>query len=199
MCPAIFDEYPSFMDEGQVSLFQLARSANVPIIIAFQGVGFLEKIDPTFVENVLGNCWTHVYCDIRDTKTRQFAITLAGTMIKQYGSQTEAASAGQSFGSDQSGALTNDSASTSVSTAYKATREEMIQPEDFSTLDQGDAIIVSKSGSYRARLPMVVNKFPAVHFTDMNLTKRPSRGRQGVGAWDRYNRKNEEMLGRKAG
>lgn len=71
MCPAIFDEYPSFMDEQQVQLFQLARSANVPIIIAFQGVGFLENISPAFVEMVLGNCWTHVYCDIRDAKTRE--------------------------------------------------------------------------------------------------------------------------------
>lgn len=51
MCPAIFDEYPSFMDESHVQLFQLARSANVPIIIAFQGVGFLENISPPeFIE-----------------------------------------------------------------------------------------------------------------------------------------------------
>mgnify|MGYP002041091811 FL=1 len=81
MCPAIFDEYPSFMDESQVQLFQLARSANVPIIIAFQGVGFLENISPAFVEMVLGNCWHHLYCDIRDTKTREFAVKLAGSVL----------------------------------------------------------------------------------------------------------------------
>jgi intracellular multiplication protein IcmO len=197
MCPAIFDEYPSFMDEGQVSLFQLARSANVPIIIAFQGVGFLERIDPSFVENVLGNCWTHVYCDIRDSKTRKFAIELAGTMIKRFQSETTGASSGMSYGSDQSGVLTNDSESQSVSSGYKATREELIQPEDFSTLDQGDAIIVAKSGTYRARLPMVRNSFPSPHFSEMNLVKRPSRSRAGVHAWDRFYEINRGLLGTK--
>lgn len=194
MCPAIFDEYPSFMDESQTNLFQLARSANVPIIIAFQGIGFLARIDPTFVENVLGNCWTHVYCDIRDSKTRKFAIELAGTMVKQFESETSGASSGTSYGSDQSGALTNDSESQSISSGYKATREEILQPEDFSTLDQGDGIIVAKSGTYRVRMPLVRNNFRSPHFSEMRLVKRPSRARPGIHAWDRLYEKNKRML-----
>lgn len=194
MCPAIFDEYPSFMDEGQVSLFQLARSANVPIIIAFQGVGFLENISAPFIEMVLGNCWTHVYCDIRDSKTRKFAIELAGTMVKRFESESTGLSTGQSYGSDQTGALTNDSESASVSTGYKATREEILQPEDFSTLDQGDGIIVAKSGTYRVRMPLVRNDFPSPHFSEMRLVKRPSRSRPGIHAWDRLYEKNRHLL-----
>ncbi|MGK7051711.1 TraM recognition domain-containing protein [Pseudomonas aeruginosa] len=146
MCPAIFDEYPSFMDESQVSLFQLARSANVPIIIAFQGVGFLQNISPAFVEMVLGNCWTHLYCDIRDAQTREFAVKLAGTMIKRFVQESSGSSTGQSYASEQSGLYTNDSEGASSSTGYKATREDILQPEDFASLDQGDGIIVAKSG-----------------------------------------------------
>jgi hypothetical protein len=194
ICPAIFDEYPSFMDEGQIELFKMARSANVPIIIAFQGVGFLQNLSPAFVEMVLGNCWTHIYADNRDAETRKFAIRLAGTMIKRFQSETSGASSGLSYGSDQSGMLTNDSESQSHSSGYKATREDLLQPEDFATLDQGDAIIVAKSGTYRARMPLVRNTFRTPHFSEMRLIKRPNRGRRGIHAWDRLYEKNKRLL-----
>ncbi|MDX2309987.1 type IV secretory system conjugative DNA transfer family protein [Pseudomonas sp. On1] len=194
MCPAIFDEYPSFMDESQVDLFQLARSANVPIIIAFQGVGFLQNISPAFVEMVLGNCWTHLYCDIRDAQTREFAVKLAGTMIKRFVQESSGSSTGQSYASEQSGLYTNDSEGASSSTGYKATREDILQPEDFASLDQGDGIIVAKSGTYRVRMPLVRNSFPNVHFKDMRLVRRPRRARSGVNAWQRFHEKNKAML-----
>lgn len=182
------------MDESQVSLFQLARSANVPIIIAFQGVGFLQNISPAFVEMVLGNCWTHLYCDIRDAQTREFAVKLAGTMIKRFVQESSGSSTGQSYASEQSGLYTNDSEGASSSTGYKATREDILQPEDFASLDQGDGIIVAKSGTYRVRMPLVRNSFPNVHFKDMRLVRRPRRARSGVNAWQRFHEKNKAML-----
>lgn len=194
MCPAIFDEYPSFMDESQVQLFQLARSANVPIIIAFQGVGFLENISPAFVEMVLGNCWHHLYCDIRDTKTREFAVKLAGTMLTQLESTAEGISLGASHSSEEAGIMGTQSDGYSSSTSTKATREELIQPEDFSTLDQGDGIMVGKSGTYRIRMPLVRNSFPNVHFNQMRLVRRKPKARAGVYAWDEYTRRNKSIL-----
>lgn len=196
MCPAIFDEYPSFMDESQVQLFQLARSANVPIIIAFQGVGFLENISPAFVEMVLGNCWHHLYCDIRDSKTREFAVKLAGTVLNQIESKAEGASTGASHASDEAGLVANQSDSTSASVTTKAQREDLIQPEDFATLDQGDGIIVGKSGTHRVRMPLVRNTFPNVHFSQMKLVRRRPKGRAGIYAWDEFTRRNKEILGR---
>ena len=199
MCPAIFDEYPSFMDESQVQLFQLARSANVPIIIAFQGVGFLENISPAFVEMVLGNCWHHLYCDIRDTKTREFAVKLAGSVITKMESTAEGLSIGESHASDESGLVANQSGGESASVSTKSQREEMIQPEDFATLDQGDGIIVGKSGTYRVRMPLVRNTFPNVQFKDMKLVRRRPRGRPGIYAWDEFTRKNKELFNRNRG
>lgn len=199
MCPAIFDEYPSFMDESQVQLFQLARSANVPIIIAFQGVGFLENISPAFVEMVLGNCWHHLYCDIRDTKTREFAVKLAGTVLTKMESTAEGQSIGESHASDESGLVANQSGGESASVSTKSQREEMIQPEDFATLDQGDGIIVGKSGTYRVRMPLVRNAFPNVQFKDMRLVRRRPRGRPGIYAWDAFTRKNKELFNRTRG
>ena len=196
MCPAIFDEYPSFMDESQVLLFQLARSANVPIIIAFQGVAFLERISPEFVEMVLGNCWHHFYCDVKDNKTRDFAVKLAGTVITKMESTAEGRSIGASHASDESALIASQSDGESSTVSTKAQREELIQPEDFSTLDQGDGIIVGKSGTYRVRMPMVRNKFPNVQFKDMQLVRRRPRGRPGVYAWDEFTKKNKEMFSR---
>ncbi len=199
MCPAIFDEYPSFMDESQVQLFQLARSANVPIIIAFQGVGFLENISPAFVEMVLGNCWHHLYCDIRDTKTREFAVKLAGSVITKMESTAEGQSVGASHASNEAGLVANQSDGESASVTTKSQREELIQPEDFGTLDQGDGIIVGKSGTYRVRMPMVRNSFPNVPFGEMQLVRRRPRGRPGIYAWDEFTRKNKDMFSRLLG
>lgn len=196
MCPAIFDEYPSFMDDSQVLLFQLARSANVPIIIAFQGVGFLENISPAFVEMVLGNCWHHLYCDIRDTKTREFAVKLAGSVITKMESTAEGQSIGESHASDESGLVANQSGGESASVSTKSQREDMIQPEDFATLDQGDAIMVGKSGTYRVRMPLVRNTFPNVQFKDMKLVRRRPRGRPGIYAWDEFTRRNKAIFDR---
>jgi intracellular multiplication protein IcmO len=196
MCPAIFDEYPSFMDESQVQLFQLARSANVPIIIAFQGVGFLENISPSFVEMVLGNCWHHIYCDIRDSKTREFAVKLAGNIITKMESTSEGQSVGASHASDEGGLVANQSDGESASVTTKSSREELIQPEDFSTLDQGDGIIVGKSGTYRVRMPMVRNKFPNVPFSEMQLVRRRPRGRPGIYAWEEFTKRNKDMFSR---
>lgn len=194
MCPAIFDEYPSFMDDSQVQLFQLARSANVPIIIAFQGIGFLENISPAFVDMVLGNCWHHLYCDIRDAKTREFAVKLAGTVLNKHVTETEATSIGASHTSDEASLMGSQTDSTSHSTQAKATREELIQPEDFSTLDQGDGIMVAKSGIYRVRMPLVRNTFPNVHFSNMRLARRRPKARPGVYAWEEFTRRNKQML-----
>lgn len=196
MCPAIFDEYPSFMDESHVLLFQLARSANVPIIIAFQGVGFLENISPAFVEMVLGNCWHHLYCDIRDTKSRELAVKLAGTAITRMESTAEGQSIGESHASDESGLVANQSGGESVSISTKSQREDMIQPEDFATLDQGDGIMVGKSGTYRIRMPLVRNTFPNVQFKDMKLVRRRPRGRPGIYAWDEFTRRNKAIFNR---
>lgn len=199
MCPAIFDEYPSFMDASQVQLFQLARSANVPIIIAFQGVGFLENISPSFVEMVLGNCWHHLYCDIRDTKTREFAVKLAGSVITKMESTAEGSSIGASHASNEAGLVANQSDGESASVSTKSQREELIQAEDFATLDQGDGIIVGKSGTYRVRMPIVRNTFPNVPFAEMQLVRRRPRGRPGIYAWDEFTRKNKEMFSRQLG
>lgn len=196
MCPAIFDEYPSFMDESHVQLFQLARSANVPIIIAFQGVGFLENISPAFVEMVLGNCWHHLYCDVRDTKSREFAVKLAGSVITRMESTAEGSSIGNSHASDEGGLVANQSESESATVSVKSQREEMIQPEDFATLDQGDGIMVAKSGTYRIRLPLVRNTFPNVQFKDMQLVRRKRRGRDGIHAWDEFTKRNKKLFDR---
>lgn len=195
ICPAIFDEYGSFAEEGQVVLFQLARSANVPIIIAFQGVGFLQAKSAPFVEQVLGNCWTHLYCDIRDTETRAFACKLAGTVLRKFEQETTGTSAGASHSSEQSGIISNENTGTSSSTGAKATREDLLQPDDFQTLDQGDGIIIAKSGTYRVRMPMVRNTFPSTHFRDMKLTRRHSRGRAGINAWKDFTETNRRLLG----
>ncbi|KKN96210.1 hypothetical protein LCGC14_0171400 [marine sediment metagenome] len=195
MCPAIFDEYPSFMDETQVQLFQLARSANVPIIIAFQGIGFLKNVSESFVEMVLGNCWHHIYCDIRDSSTRKLAAELAGNILTQMENYADGTSTGASHASSEAGVLGTVNDGHSSTTTTRAEREELIQPEDFATLDQGDAIMVGKSGTYRLRMPMVRNKFPTVHFGNMRLVRRKPKSRPGIYAWDEFTKRNKRVLG----
>lgn len=195
MCPALFDEYGSFSDASQINLFQLARSANVPIIIAMQGMGFLEEAgDKAFAENVMGNCWHHIYSDIKG-ETRQFAIDSAGTLIARLMQGGMAENIGSSQGSESSGLLTQDSEGTSISSGYREQRETLLQPDDFTDLDEGDAIMVGKSGVYRVRLPLVKLSTSPPHWNDMKLTRHPVTGRPGIKLWEKYASRCAEAFG----
>lgn len=101
---------------------------------------------------------------------------------------------GASHASEDAGLVANQSDGVSASVTTKAQREELIQPEDFSTLDQGDGIIVGKSGTYRVRMPLVRNSFPNVHFSQMKLVRRQPKPRPGIFAWEEFTKRNKSIL-----
>ena len=186
-CPVLLDEYGSFKDATQINLFQLARSANVPMIIAMQGKGFLEAgKDKAFAENVMGNCWHHIYSDVRDTNTRDFACTMAGSLVYRLNQESVGESSGESKSSDSTGVTTDDSQSRSFSTGFKESRDNLLRHEDFASLDKGDALIVGKSGVHRLRLPLMKMNKPPAEWSEMILVKHPKKGRPGIGLFDKY-------------
>lgn len=192
-CPLICDEYGSFADLTHIDFFQLARSANVPCLIMMQGKGFLDVIDENFSNNVLGNCWHHIYFDVRDIKTREYAAALAGTHMTRLRSVTVGESAGVSLSSEESGLLTNDSESRSQSDSWREQKEELIQPDDFISMDEGDAIMVGKSGVYRLRMPLVEVPSPP-HWNEMQLVRRHKIPKKGVDVWSRRVKSAESSL-----
>jgi hypothetical protein len=196
MCPVLCDEYGSFVHEKQLNLFQLARSAWVPILIAMQGKGFIEsKKNLAFAENVMGQCWHHIYGDVRDQKTREFAIAMAGTILNKLMQDSEGESFGESMGSESSGLLTKDSEGRSTSSGTKETRETMIQVEDFADLDEGDAFMIGKSGNYRIRLPLVKLSQKPPHWDEMTLVRHPKHTRPGIHLWEKFIEESSQILG----
>ncbi|MEM9316806.1 MAG: TraM recognition domain-containing protein, partial [Pseudomonadota bacterium] len=187
--PCIFDEYGSLAHGNQKSLFQLARSAKVPLVVLFQGKAFLDEHGPQFAEQVMGNCWTHVYGDVRDQSTRQFASDMSATMMTRLQQSTEAQSYGSVLGSHATGAATQDSVGASYTTGFREQRETLIQNDDFEELGAGDALIAGFTGTYRLRLPLVrvrgaealwenivVQKRKPVQVKELDLFERVHRG-----------------------
>lgn len=184
--PVWLDEYGSFKHSFQETLFQLARSANVGLIVGIQGFGFLKgsgKGDQTFAENVLANCWNHIFFDIRDLKTREICAGLAGTAIKYMEQTSESESEGQSNDKSQSTIVGNQSKSKSVSSGFKGTREDEVQANDLK-LEAGDALWVGKHETYRMRLPIIEFEDDAPDLKDvwheMEILNFPPRNKLGV-------------------
>jgi hypothetical protein len=158
--PIWLDEYASFKNDSHKKLFQLARSANIGLIIGVQGKNFLSDgpEGETFAKNVLANCWNHVFYDIRDD-TRKFAAEMAGTIIREMEQSSDSETRGHGYDKSQGNIVGNISTGKSKSTGTKQTREDQIQPEDL-MLDAGDALWVGKYETYRVRLPFVNFKSP---------------------------------------
>lgn len=148
------DEYGSIKDESHTDLFQLARSANIFLLLAVQAKSFLDDESLIFADKLLTNCWTHIYLDVRDPQTRENAAKLAGKTIRAFKTQTESSGAGYGNKNSETGAIRQESMSQSTSSGYKETREDILMPEDF-TGEPGEAIIIGKYGTLKARLPIV--------------------------------------------
>lgn len=151
---AFLDEYPSFADETHLELFQQARSANISLWVATQGIGFMAKVAPFFAENLAGNCWHHIYFDIRDPKSREFASKLAGQTVRRYRAESEGENYGYSHENVQTGARRMESRGRTVSAGTREMVEDLVTANDFE-MDEGNAILIAKRGVYRMVLPMV--------------------------------------------
>lgn len=169
--PVWLDEYASFKHEHHQQLFQLARSANISLAISVQGINFLKQESEEFAKNVVGQCWTSIFYDIKDPDTRELAAAFAGTVIREFEQTSEGTNTGQSHDSTGSGStLYTKSEGKSVSSGTKAMREELIQPEDM-MLDAGDALIIGKNETYRVRMPIIEFDNEPVHLSEKTIVR----------------------------
>jgi len=194
--PIILDEYGSFNDITQLDLFQLARSAWVPLIIALQGKGFFDDSNKNFAENALGQCQTHLYGDVRDQQTREFASYMSGTMVEKLIQEGYGSNFASTAGSESTGMVTTDSTGLSYTKGYKEQRDTLIQPDDFLDLDKGDAIMVGSTGVSKVRMPLTVTQYPTYHWHEMHLTRHTkTETRPGLRLWDTYIKETASFLG----
>jgi intracellular multiplication protein IcmO len=171
------DEYPSIADESHQELWQLVRDANIAMLLSVQGKGFLDVVDPTFTARILTNCASHLYFDTRDPDTREFAAKLAGSVVRSFSQDSEGESSASSQKNFETGALVTENDGFSVSRGSKEMREDLLQPEHFAELEPGDAILLSKFGNYRVRLPIVEFAEVPTDIDEINLPffEKPKR------------------------
>lgn len=188
------DEYGSMADESHTELWQLARDANISMWLSVQGIGFLDQIDTTFAARMLTNCATHVYFDTRDPKTREFAADLAGSAIRVFAQDSESESASASQRNWETGSLVNESDSVSRSSGYREMRETLLQPEHFAVLEPGDAIVLSKTGTYRLRLPIIAFDDDPPDVDEIDLPFFDKTERHGLHLLRESLRKDEHLI-----
>ncbi|TJY57354.1 hypothetical protein E4T66_18280 [Sinimarinibacterium sp. CAU 1509] len=153
--PLVFmDEYGSSADEADLELFQMGRSARVPIIVAVQGRGFLDSVNQQFMPKLLDATANHIFMRVSSEETRSTAAKLAGSTITRFAQTSDSRNFGRSYSNYETGLLHDESHGRSVSTGTKETREDLIQPEDF-MMERGDAIIINSAGSHKLRLPLI--------------------------------------------
>lgn len=194
LCPLILDEYGSIAHEDHEALVQLARSAGVPVIPAMQGKGFLSKAGEDFANNFLGNCWHHIYSDVRDNETRQYAMELSGMITRRLATSSTSVGLSESHKSSNSGLVAQEAASAGTSSGTRDSKETLLQPEDFADLGKGDAIIVGKSGTWRVRLPLVEIEGHIPTWEEMTVCRRKKPVVLESNAWKRYSEKVKERL-----
>jgi hypothetical protein len=164
-------------------------------MLFMQGKGFLDRVDRTFAENLLSNCWTHIYGDIRSIETRQFAAEMSGTLMNKLSQETSSENYGSSYGSENGGLIGQDSESSGISKGFKEQRETRLQPDDFADLEQGDALLVGKSGTYRLRTPLVQDPGKIKSWDDISLPPVKHHPRPRLDVWDRYIERTKKILG----
>lgn len=164
------DEYPSFADETHIELWQQARSANVSLWPTVQGKGFMDRVAPFFGDNLGTNNWHHLYFDIRDPKSREYAAKLAGTTIRSFRSESTGETFAYSRENTQTGAKRQENLGRSRSSSTREMREDLLQPDDFA-MDAGNAILVAKRGVYRMVLPIVEFDVPVPTLDEISLAR----------------------------
>lgn len=155
----MMDEYGSIADSSHTELWAQARGANVGLMAAVQGRGFLDQIDKTFTNNLITNAWTHMYFSQQDAESQQLAAKLAGTVVNRMATESVSTSFGKSFANSETGMLNDESHGKSSSIGFREDREDKILPEDFQ-LTEGEALMVSKFGTFRMFLPNGVFTVP---------------------------------------
>lgn len=188
---AFLDEYPSFKAEFHEKLWQLARSSNVAMVLSAQGYNFLANESEHFAKNILANCWNHLFYDVKDPDTRDYAKKLSQTVINLFEQNTESENIGHSQGSESSGVVTQMSSGRGVSKGYKATREELLQPDDM-ILEEGDAILLGKSATYRVRLPLIEWEKESYEWDEIELDHWDRKG-NGLGLWEKAYERNRSF------
>lgn len=156
-CMMFMDEYGSSADEADLELFQMGRDANVPIVAAVQGRGFLDTVNQHFVSKLLDATGSQLFLRVSSEESRSTAAALAGTIIARFGQGTDSRNFGSSHKNFETGMLNQESHGRSVSVGSREMREDLLQPEDFA-LAKGDAILFSSSGVHRMRLPLLTFK-----------------------------------------
>lgn len=175
--PIVLEEYGSFKDASHQELWQLARTANMCLVMAIQGRGFLDDESEVFGNNLLSNSWNQLFLYSNDPSTQEHCAKIAGTTVRRYKQASTGKNISQSAKAYEVGGLVTEVMADTISDGFKEMPEDLIRAEDFSYMDKGDAILVGVKGVYRMRLPIL--KFesepPTLEKLSMQAIERPNR------------------------
>lgn len=142
----VMDEFNRYASAGGTDiLFEQARSANVSCIPAFQSV---KREYESLIDTVLANTSTKVFFRLGKHETAELAAKLIGQEIKQFNTSTR----GMRWDPFEPLQFLRRQKNKSVSEKYDFT----VRPEDFMTLEKGEAIILQKNNIYKVKAPMVI-------------------------------------------
>lgn len=181
---SFFDEAGSYITPSFSTMFEQSRSARMVLLPAVQTMANYEAVSDELREMIVGNSWTKIFFKIGTPKSSEAAADMVGkkkeVVVMLSGSSGEGAQRAPSPTRHTTGM------SDSNSFGYTEREEEVykVSPDDFSSLDKGECIVVWGGDSvYQVKVPRL--QFTK-EFSDglgpIRLNKfRKSRAKEGNG------------------
>jgi type IV secretory pathway TraG/TraD family ATPase VirD4 len=177
----LMDEFSSYAISTMAPLFEQARSANVCLFPFIQTISSLSDpnkgLSKDFANKIIGNTWNKIIFGLEDAESQEEMSRLAGELIRE----SRTVSKGEGMSGSELSLFGNRSSSTSISVSEK--REAVIPPEEFKSLNPGQAFYLGKTGVYKLRVPEVVLRQDEEGI-DFPRFRMPER--QGLSLTDKY-------------
>ncbi len=173
----IMDEAGGYANENWDTLFQQCRSANISLIVSAQSIANFDDVSDTFFNKIKENTLTSIFMKLQSSKSKETVADLIGQHYKANISLNQSTNKSDS-GSTQTitSQTSSDGSTTSFTQSLK--RENIVNKEELSSIDQGEAIVFydgrlvfhikSPFISSKMHQPFIINK-PTILTTNNGL------------------------------
>lgn len=158
----LMDEFSSYAAPFLAPLFEQARSTNVSLFPFVQTIASLSDqkmgLSTDFKDKVIGNTWSKIVFGLEDPTSQEEMSLIAGQKLQEEKTVSFSEELGFKPTDISSNMILANSRGRSVSESIKTSYDAIIRPDEFKSLQPGEAFFVGKDGVYKIRVPEVILK-----------------------------------------
>ena len=179
----LMDEFSSYAMPSLAPVFEQARSSNICMFPFIQTYSSLTDkgrgLGDDFAAKIFGNTWNKISFLLQEPESCEMMSKTAGETLKENVSESISENLSFQAGDDDASVLRTGSRgrghSKSISQQYSA----IVRPEDFRTLNDGEAIYIGRSEVLKLQVPLVHLNVEDKEI-DMPRFRMPARSGLGI-------------------